>query len=129
MLEIVWLIGNRLALTSWLKEDQSLYLSNITFAILTTYPINNPSYFKLSNIFYKAMPPIKIKSTQVDSSNQYALGKRTWFPKEQKPKKQKLSHKLDEVIKEWFIKSKIHLGVQANTLEKWSEAKKLFYIW
>lgn len=74
------------------------------------------------------MLPIDIKSTQVNSSNQYALGKRNRFPKNQKPEKQKVSYELDKIIAKWSAKSQIYLGIQADTPKKQSEVKRLFYI-
>ena len=104
-------------------------MSGVTFAALAAHTINNPSYSELSGAFNRATPPIDIKSTQVVSSNKYALGRGDRFLTERRPEMRELSHESDEVIAEWFAKSQIHLGVQADTPKKQSEAKKLFYTW
>lgn len=104
-------------------------MSGVTLAALAAHTINNPSYSKLSGAFNRATPPIDIKSTQAVNSNKYALGRGDRFPTERRPEKRELSHESDEVIAEWFEKSQIHLGVQADTPEKRLEAKRLFYTW
>lgn len=40
-----------------------------------------------------------------------------------------MSYESDKIIAEWFTKSQIHLGVQADTPEKQVKAKRLFYTW
>ncbi len=96
---------------------------------MAAYTIIHPSYSEIIGIYNNLSPLIDIKSIRKLSRNKYALGRGDRFPTYRRPEKRELSTETDEIIAEWFIKSQTHLGVFADTPEKQSKARRLFYNW
>lgn len=96
---------------------------------MAAHTITNPSHSEYIGTYNKSSPPIDIKSMRKLSSSKYALGRGDQFPTDRRPEKRELSTETDDVVTEWFTNSQIHLRVHADTPEKQSKARRLFYTW
>ncbi len=101
----------------------------MTLAAIVAHTIINPSHSEIIGKSNQSSTPIDLKSTPKLSRSKYALGRGDQFPTNKRLEKRELSNETDEIIAEWFIKSQIHLGVHADTPEKQSKARGLFYTW